>query len=585
MLTGSYHPGREPWVIHVYRIDPGGNFSLETVWTPANPGPLNGAWAFTHGPIHECRYGELGLDHDPGWPPDSRLLLIWEQPDTGQKPDFIGTAGILRGGRSELGGSYTLPVLGLGDLDAKGLAGTYTAVGGWVNDTISAHGLELGEPKRGETVEAHHARLLAPFPDGGWGVRPDGQRVIGRPSGGAPVNLGAEQVQRLQSSGYERQAYVTEAVGNPGERWATLVQTRLRPTVLTPRVLAAAGTDNLILPDVEFVVRLNFVQLISRSADQADEGIEATYGQANFTGPRPEKTVYLTLPAAATVRGDAPAPRSSVRVKVRISVPLSQIVRESATSRHALAARWSLKNLLFPFRAYVTGGKEALTPPAHEDYELAAPTAADTGAVLSLRDWLSQTPDGRWEDALSHLSQGERPLQGAELQLRLSPPQDLIAEAYESIGGGTYHYLLEVWVDFPAAQQVYRRRPGRDASLPAYVTLVRGGRVHLEVGRPGAITDALAEALPPENLPDGWDAPTYSDPTFQGEVAGRLIAPAVITGLPRPDGLQLSQVVTELRRVRTHSSYHTTIQTAARQTRQLTAAEQQLKTAKEGSAW
>lgn len=603
-LIGSHHPAREAWVIHVYRAvftatDPATTYALEHQWTPDSPGPLAETWAFTHGPLHECRYGELGLHTDPGWPPDTRVLVVWEQPNTALPPDFIGAAGLVRGARGPEGGKYTLPLTGLGDVDARGAAGHYTAVTPWVQAALTAYGVTLLPPKKGETVEAHLARVLEPFPDGGWGVRPDGVRVVGRPLAGTPVTLPASEVLELQGSGYERQEYVTEALADPGERWAALTQERPRPTSITPRVMAAAGTDNLILPDLEQAPAVNFLRT-ARGPLGGPPGEQFTYTNADVEAMEAQPfgfrywnlDMYLPDQAAEYSGNDPPPAPVAVRISAVVSLPLSDLVRQSASSRFAQNAVRSLRRLFFPFQAWTFGtGNVELAYPPPARYTVIEDTAKAVQANVYFRDWLSATPDGPYENAVEPLTTGTRPLTGDLVtdvrEFRIPVPEDLVSEVYQSRNGGQYHYLLETWIELRARRLVAKKNPASTVTAdPLYLARYDiSGRAVLSVGVPRMLVDTLRATIPGDNLPPGWDAPTYSPPTFQGKVPGRLIAPAKVTGLRFPDGSLNDQFVSELRRERTADSYHTVVQIGARQTRSLTKAEKELRIAQEGGAW
>lgn len=550
-LTGSYHPGRESWVVQI------GPYTL----TPEQPGPpdedwqLAGAWSLTYGPLFECRYGELGLTADPGWKPDAYNVLIWETPDTSQPPDFRGVTGIIRGNETLEGGAYTLAITGKGELDAKGRAALmvpYTAVG-----------IAALTPEPGETTEQLHARMLEPFPDGGWGVRGDGQRVVGRALGGTPYFLPASQVENLVASGYQRQNYVTETMADPGDRWAKLYASRATDTPLTPRVFAMSSSDNLILPDVESAPPYSGT---TGPQTQSKGATENNYNDS------------ILLPPALLIETQIAA--MAVRLPVSCSIPLSSLVAGSAYSASAVNATYGLKSL--EFRVEVRGQSIASGSASRANYTL-------TREVT--KSFATFTAD---------LLVGGQPEYTAPVQLREDPdtnmagmsetaivplpvPEDLVTDVYGSLG--SYDVSIQgMLVVLPAYRLWTYSGPAPaagDPVPPKYVLETYDVTGTVNLMPPKMVADKLVGAIPAGNLPPGWDSPAYSDATHQGEVPGRLKTPAYIQNVPTYG----NQVVADVRHNRTPERQWSEFQTAARQTGKVTTAEGQLKRALNGGAW
>ncbi|CAM3667292.1 hypothetical protein [Deinococcus frigens] len=566
MPHGTYQPDRKDWLIQV------GPYVL----TPASPGPpgadwqLAGVWSLTYGPLGECRYGELGCTADPGLLLDSYPIELYEHPPYERTPDFRGVVGVTRGNRTPELGAYTLALVGEGDLDADGLAiySEYTKLGAGMGLT----------PKPDETVAAFHERILEPWGDGGWGVRGDGAKVVGRPSGG-PVFTEA-QVHGYTSSGQQRRDYVTETSASPGDRWKRLYDTRALPLPYAPRRYAPAGTDNLLLPDVETPTPLSYT-----------------------TNPLPYAApldLSFDNQPVVEVTGGWPEPSAETR-NYLVSIPLSAVVRGSAGWEGAQGAEYSLQALSVVLGATLTsfyGPIDAVIGVNFNssDYDV---VRTPGGLEVTAQHWISRNAQGSDPDiAISTVisaraafayprsfgpGPGQPPPQ--EWAVQIVPEADFLETVYQTLNGGTYWWKVALKILATPHSYRYTRKANADTSKPGnqYARVYRqDGRYQFDVrfDAPKMVQDKLVDAIPPDNYPPGWDAPSVSAPTFQGEVPGVLWPPARVGAL----------YVTEARTIRTHERQWTELQTGARQTQKLLSSEARLKTAidnrqGQGGAW
>ncbi|CAM3265751.1 hypothetical protein DESA109040_05865 [Deinococcus saxicola] len=566
MPHGTYQPDRKDWLIQVG----------PHVLTPASPGPpgadwqLAGVWSLTYGPLGECRYGELGLTADPGLMLDSYPIKIYEYPPYERSPDFRGVVGVTRGNRTPELGAYTLALIGEGDLDADGLA-VYSAY------TKVDAGLGL-TPRPDETVAAFHERILEPWGDGGWGVRGDGAKVVGRPSGG-PVFTEA-QVHGYTSSGQQRRDYVTETSASPGDRWKRLYDTRALPLPYAPRRYAAAAADNLTLPDTETPAPVSYTTNALPYAAPLDISFDNQPHQP--------------------VTGDWPNASSTTRF-VLISVPLSAIVRGSAGWEGAVDATYSLKALSVVLGATLTNFNGPITAYLGNDFSSNDYDVVQTNGDLEVtaQHWISASdtandPQGALSTVISARAAfayarsfgpgpGQPPPQ--EWAVQIVPEADFLETVYQTLNGGTYWWKIALTLTARAHSYRYTRKANADTSKPEnqYAKVYRqDGRYQFNVraDAPAMVQDKLVAMIPPDNYPPGWDAPSVSAPTHQGEVPGVLWPPARVGEL----------YVTEARTIRTHDRQWTEIQTGARQTQKLLSSEARLKTAidnrdGQGGAW
>lgn len=559
MPHGTYQPDRQAW-----RIEVGPH-----VLTPDSPGPsgaswqLAGVWALTYGPLGECRYGELGCTADPGLLLDSFPVRLWEYPPYTRDPDFRGVVGVTRGNRTPELGAYTLALVGEGDLDADGLAiyAEYTKVDAGLGLT----------PKPDETVAAYHERILEPWGDGGWGVRGDGAKLVGRPSGG-PV-FTPEQVHGYTSSGQQRRDYVTETSASPGDRWRRLYDTRALPLPYAPRRYAPAGTDNLVLPGV---------------VDPAPISAGAAQPETAWSHDH-----EMPAPVASTAAFAAPTVQTQ---SYSVSVPISALAVSSAGREGAENADYDLKGLQVV--ASVSQGPNyfgasALYGDATFDAFYYDFQTSPAQFEVTVTHWISPTATGTDPaDALSTVITGRAglslihplttvPPTPQTWAVQISPEEDFLSNHYMSLNGGVYYWKVVLTIRTQAWQARYTRKAA-DARAPYEHAIWENGHWSgtLSLSEPKMIVDKLVLAIPPENYPPGWDAPSVSPPTHQGEVPGLLWPPARVGEL----------YVTEARTIRTHDRQWTEIQTGARQTQRLLPSEARLKTAidnreGQGGAW
>lgn len=559
MPHGTYQPDRKDWLIQV------GPYVL----TPASPGPpgadwqLAGVWSLTYGPLGECRYGELGCTADPGLLLDSYPIEIYEYPPYERTPDFQGVVGVTRGNRTPELGAYTLALIAEGDLDADGLAiySEYTKLDAGLGLT----------PKPDETVAAYHERILEPWGDGGWGVRGDGAKVVGRPSGG-PVFTEA-QVHGYTSSGQQRRDYVTETSASPGDRWKRLYDVRALPLPYAPRRYAPAGTDKLVLPGIEETAP------ISSGAAQPEILWEHDHEQPG--------------PVESTSAFPPPTVQSQ---EYHLSVPISALVAASAGREGAENAEYDLKGL-HVVAAVSQGpnyfGASALYGDATFDAFYYNFTTTPAALDVTVKHWISPTASGvDPADALSTVITGRAgldlihplssiPPMPQDWAVQITPEEDFLTNLYMSLNGGVYFWKVVLTIRTQAWQARYTRKTV-DFKAPYEFALWENGSWSgkLSLSAPSMIVDKLVDAIPPDNYPPGWDAPSVSAPTHQGEVPGLLWPPARVGEL----------YVTEARTIRTHDRQWTEIQTGARQTQKLLPSEARLKTAidnrdGQGGAW
>jgi len=587
-IQGSYDPQRLPWVVKLLREFSYGQFVVDAVWTPDDPGPLVGTWEFSEGVNGDCQHGELGLDADPLWPPDSRVLLVWEQPDTTQPPDFIGTVGLIRGARDPSGGAYTLPVLGLGDIDIQGRAGSYSAFNLGdvvVTGAIAYRGVVPLPTQRGDTVEAHHSRMTADYPDASFGVRGDGVRVLGRVTTGAYALSAAAggPVYDLSLTGYERQKSVNETDADAGTAWALRSETGIRPGSLTPRVLAAASTGantttgsvNLVTPDIEAVPPISCMSVDSLPhAETIDQ---------DFTA------------APVAVSGSWPA-QPTAFLKFAYAIPISDLVRASASTKDVQNATFDLKALMGTVGATVTARDDisytGVNAPAGlaDNYDIVVlPGRLEVSAVHFISATApNYNPQGSLSSVLTAQANFNFRTSPAETYaaqswgVQLQPEDDFLSGIYTVLNGGNYFWKVALVVQMTAFAYQATRKAGADPGLPGKQFYTSGHwTLDVQVDNPKMVRDVLASDIPGTNLPDAWGSPPVSPPTAQGKVAGRLKGPCVLTDLLLPDGSTISQPITQYRRARTYAEYYTEFQSGGSQTRVLTKAEGNLQATRE----
>ncbi|AZI45344.1 hypothetical protein EHF33_20760 (plasmid) [Deinococcus psychrotolerans] len=582
-IQGFYDPDRKPWAVKLVREASYANFVLDYTWTPENPGPLVGTWSFSYLVNGECEHGELNLYADPMWPPDSRVVMIWEQPDTTLPPDFIGAVGLIRGATDSAGGNYTMPVIGLLDVDMLGSAGSYQSFALpdlYVPGGIQPLGVSYLSPDPGETVQGHHGRILEPFSDASAGVRGDGARVIGRAVSGVLALSAAAggPVYELSLSGYERQKYVTETSQSPGERYALLTQTRSRPSSLTPRIYqGAGGKAPLIIPD--------------QGGTPSTSWTLAQESSASFTLGS-DLTSSISDSGTVTT-SDAPfdAQTAALTRTYGLSFPISALVRQSAHSETAVNTSYDLTSL----KVNVEYLRAATTPagvvgfPEFSYYD--RPQIAEERVSITVEHWISASADGF--DQTSALSPGEQAIRtltledGLNTSIQVEPPPDILQNVYASLNGGQYFWKVAVTVRYflndwryvkkdPPPNFIGGTGPYDPATLPKYRRLVFGNYSASMSISATQTADRSVGSIPAENLPDGWNSGTTSPPTAQGKVAGRLRGPAKLTDIKLPDGSTVEGPITQYTLSRTFESYSTSFQTGARQTRVLTAGEADL---------
>lgn len=566
-----------------------------TMLSPDQPGPpgenwqLAGTWALTFGPLGECRYAELGLTNDPGLRLDSTLVRIWEHPDTTQPPDFRGVVGVVRGNKDAQGGKYTLAIVGEGDLDEPGLAryATYTRVG-------AGYGLT---PNPEETTGAFHARILEAFGDGGWGVKGDGTRVVGVPTGGVRITAG--DVQGLTSSGYQRREYVTETSASPGDRWKRLYDVRALPQPYAPRVYAPASSDDLILPNIERVATtVTFKQATSGVSfnDEAYGSVIVGSGTVTFVSEVGELDVRPSQDASPEESMFAP-----LKLRVRSACKLSDLVRGSQRSKLAADATYSLTGLRYNIEFSGVSVQRGIDPQDRAQYTIIRQDKR-RAPELTFRVYLGRSENALWDDALSQEFTGSftPPLKPfppntiffayanmwqdnfgtGKLIVPVDIPDDLIAEVYQSLNSGNYWLILEAELVVPTAITLWEKvtqttADGVTTTHRNYI--VQNGNKYglLSIKAPTMTRDELVSSIPAANYPDGWDAGSVGPATTQGRVTGGLIPPALANWN--------NQQVTEARLVREYGAYYTEIQTGARQTQKLLKSEKKLKVAKDNA--
>lgn len=573
-----HYKTRQSWVVRLgpHRLTP------EAPWVPGTPAMLTDTWAFTYAGLGECMYGELGLSADPGIPLDQWEVLIWETPDDDRAPDFRGVAGIVRGNDDLDRGAYSLAVVGWGDLDENELAiySTYTRLG--VGETLA--------PEGAETIGAFHARLLEPFGDGSWGVRGNGQRVVGIPSwlSAQPIRFLPTQIINYRPSGYQRRDYVTTTSASPGGRWKRLYARRPPPLPFSPRVYAEASSDNLLLldqdrvpPNSAYLTRT----LLPDTGTYASPVKEGAWDSQTLDG---QGAGVLSEAATPFAQSEIP----TVRLGFRYELPLSDLVRTSESSRFAEDATQSIKKLSFSLEP--RGLSELAESSVTEMRSLETPVTLGeqrrSRGNLLYRMYLVASPGLTFESALHHLFTESANLddlqQGEEARIPVEVPEDLVTEVNLGFNNGNYLLVFEGRYDLPAAYRwVKYQKPATDgqaAPPPTYQRTYAQARATLTIHQPSMLVDALVDEIPPENYPPGWDAPSISPPTAQGEVEGALI--------PLEGAMIGNQYVTHSRVVRTYTRYYSELQTGARQTQKLLRAEKKLKTAVDnergkGGAW
>ncbi|MFC3859389.1 hypothetical protein ACFOPQ_01190 [Deinococcus antarcticus] len=561
-----YYPERRPWLVMI--TGPGAplphttvSFGTEThtglLLSPDQPGPpggdwqLSGTWAFTQGPVGECRYGELGLTADPDLPLDQLMVLVWEQPDPTRPPDFRGTVGVVRGDTDLTGASYVLAIAAPSDDEARGLAAG------------SAYGYDAGRPL--ETVQEYCERQLVGMDVGGWGVLPDGRRFVGAPSRRGPA-FSRQQVQAYRSSGYQRRESVNQTSATPGDRWAVLYDELPLPHPHTPRVYQASSSENLVTPDVERTPP--FQGLLGGTP-------------LGHTGQRSAQT-SITVPATSFDETDVSQPPPSHSelmtdrqvILFRLAVPLSQLVRASARSKYAKNAIYDLKGLTFRLKV---SGQSLMGTTRHPNYKVVAELPAAYPVARWNLDFLvdNGASPGVFLEAESTGSYQVVPraysTAGEAAELTLTVPEDLVAEVFDSIGGGHYWLNLDGEVTANNAWRIWERQAGDG---PAMIYERATNTVDVGLSAPTMTVDALVTAIPRANYPANWGAPGFTPATAQCEIPGLLVLDdqgATVDGQP----------VSECRRVREYNRAYTEVQLVARQTQVLLPSEQRLKAARD----
>lgn len=555
-----WYKTREPWTVRL------GPYTL----TPAQPGPpgaawqLAGAWAMTYGPLGECLYGELGLSADPGLPPDTHLVQVWETADTNRKPDFEGIAGLVRGNRDTTRGEYTLTLTGRREYDAQGLAVTSGLPG-------------IYAPNAEETVAGYFDRVLADQSNAGWGRNGAGQWLWGTPGAGNAVALEVSDLHGFTSSGYQRREYVTETSASPGDRWKRLYDVRSPPLPWSPRRYAAAKNDNLLSLDVERPTP--YTATLTRQVPGGGEEVAASssdLGQgASVSASMPGKDHTGSYPPSTA---DIP----ELQLRARCVLPISALARGSASSTLAQDATYEAKTCTVKLSA---GGKSYLPEIVNqpEGYRQATAVGESYGHI-TWRCYVVANPGDSWDQALSREFTGEYSLRAdpavpvyfrhtaqADSEPATIPveiPEDLVTEVYQYLNGGNYSVVVDAEYRLPSAYLWLQDLSGGD-NYP-YKEFYYEASGHLSLTPPQVVADVLIGAIPAANYPSGWGARSISEPTAQGTVQGTLIPPAFVQG---------GAFVAEAQVIRTTTQQYTEVQTGARQTQVLLPSEQRLQTA------
>ena len=244
-------------------------------FSPGQPG-LKGDIVLEYNSVGACVSGEVTLDGYWEFAPFGGVVRVY----AGGTCIWLGTVGLSRSTLSPTGQRTTqVSFVGLDVVDRDGLAvlGLGTAIpeaGVWGGIELNGIGSPLdpiptevkeqdalgltvtrtvqNPPPFGETVGAGLQRMFRGNPVMSWGVRPDGRRVAGWPSGGG-VSIsvrredpGAPGGPHVQPSNHEvNGSYVSEFVERAGERWQTRAHTRPLGS-LTPRRGTTVQSDTLL---------------------------------------------------------------------------------------------------------------------------------------------------------------------------------------------------------------------------------------------------------------------------------------------------------------------------------------------------
>lgn len=480
LATGrAFTDFRDGWTIRVHRWQSGA-WVLESTWTPEDPGPLVEPFVFSFNAVGACVEGSLGLCEDLPWQPRTRVLEVWRGRDTTQPRFFLARNGLTRGGETLEDTAYTLTLEGLGQIDALAEAPTFEAVPSFVTSVLNILGpTTTPTPQWGETNQAHLERAMEGLTNAAWGVRPEGARVFGRPEDGNIVTLAWEDRASGQASGYELPNAVTDVIVRSGDEWETLRVTRARNSPVTDRVLAQASADGLLgKSDPTYDVTASFI------TDREPSTLALSPGYSEIYTP---KLFALSLNVRSFAANAAFAGSSKLRaLKVRMKAELISVPSAGAGVATSEVYRGT---------------------------------------------WISKTPD----IPLDLLGDPGPGMEGVTLKPSQSSSVQSASDVENStlkIVGDTVIHTFEV-----DSKLLERVQTGADWNGGVYwwqCGMVESGRengsgvvptVRMTLEAITATFETQSSSIPSGNLPEGFNAPFVSDPTFQGEHDGSFIPP------------------------------------------------------------